>query len=78
MPSSLCHCYRFQTDFIVCGIAPFKDMLLLMAYVVDDIDEIAHVTSSDKNERKVYICHPFLLTLPFRYFPSEQQFKRII
>jgi len=29
-------------------------MLLLMAYVVDDIDEIAHVTtSSDKNERKV-------------------------
>lgn len=44
---------RFQTDFIVCGIAPFKDMLLLMAYVVDDIDEIAHVTSSERNERKV-------------------------
>lgn len=43
----------FQTDFIVCGIAPFKDMLLLMAYVVDDIDEIAHVTSSERNERKL-------------------------
>ncbi|KAG0200623.1 Vacuolar protein sorting-associated protein 41 [Mortierella sp. GBA30] len=43
----------FQTDFIVCGIAPFKDMLLLMAYVVDDIDEIAHITDADRSERKL-------------------------
>ncbi|KAF9186758.1 Vacuolar protein sorting-associated protein 41 [Haplosporangium sp. Z 767] len=43
----------FQTDFIVCGIAPFKDMLLLMAYVVDDIDEIAHMTDAERNERKL-------------------------
>ncbi|KAG0255570.1 Vacuolar protein sorting-associated protein 41 [Mortierella polycephala] len=43
----------FQTDFIVCGIAPFKDMLLLMAYVVDDIDEIAHMTDAERSERKL-------------------------
>ena len=47
--------YRFQTDFIVCGIAPFKDMLLLLAYVVDDIDEIANITGSERSERKVTI-----------------------
>ncbi|KAI8596985.1 hypothetical protein EDD21DRAFT_230782 [Dissophora ornata] len=43
----------FQTDFIVCGIAPFKDMLLLMAYAVDDIDEIAHISGSEMNARKL-------------------------
>ncbi|KAF9570876.1 Vacuolar protein sorting-associated protein 41 [Mortierella alpina] len=43
----------FQTDFIVCGIAPFKDMLLLMAYVVDDIDEIAHITDAEMNQPKL-------------------------
>ncbi|KAG0031903.1 Vacuolar protein sorting-associated protein 41 [Podila clonocystis] len=43
----------FQTDFIVCGIAPFKEMLLLMAYNVDNIDEIAHISGSETNERKM-------------------------
>ncbi|KAF9428093.1 Vacuolar protein sorting-associated protein 41 [Podila epigama] len=43
----------FQTDFIVCGIAPFKEMLLLMAYNVDDIEEIAHISGSERNERKM-------------------------
>jgi hypothetical protein len=48
-----CWFYRFQTDFIVCGIAPFKDMLLLLAYMVDDIDEIAHIGASEGSESKV-------------------------
>ncbi|KAG0246211.1 hypothetical protein B0O80DRAFT_409983 [Mortierella sp. GBAus27b] len=43
----------FQTDFIVCGIAPFNDMLLLLAYMVDNIEEIAHISGSEKNERKL-------------------------
>lgn len=30
----------FQTDYIVCGIAPFNDTLLLLAYIIDD-DETA-------------------------------------
>ncbi|KAF8929973.1 Vacuolar protein sorting-associated protein 41 [Haplosporangium bisporale] len=40
-------------DFIVCGIAPFGKMLLLMAYNVDNIDEIAHITGSETTERKM-------------------------
>lgn len=28
-------------------------MLLLMAYIVDDIDEIAHISGAERNERKV-------------------------
>ncbi|KAF9386684.1 Vacuolar protein sorting-associated protein 41, partial [Podila verticillata] len=43
----------FQTDFIVCGIAPFGKMLLLMAYNVDNIDEIAHISGSETTERKM-------------------------
>ncbi|CAH1766839.1 14882_t:CDS:10 [Entrophospora sp. SA101] len=39
----------FQTDFIVCGIAPFKDMIVLLAYITDDI-----TNNPDSNDTQQY------------------------
>ncbi|CAG8500991.1 4625_t:CDS:10 [Ambispora gerdemannii] len=41
----------FRTDFIVCGIAPFKDMMLLMAYITDDIIQNEETSNPEQQRR---------------------------
>ncbi|RUS21513.1 vacuolar protein sorting-associated protein 41 [Endogone sp. FLAS-F59071] len=43
----------FQTEFIVCGISPFNDMFVLLAYLVDDLDEKSTLEDSSEEKRKL-------------------------
>ncbi|RUP49413.1 hypothetical protein BC936DRAFT_142590 [Jimgerdemannia flammicorona] len=40
----------FQTEYIVCGICPFNDMYILLAYLVDELEE--EEDTNDPNEQK--------------------------
>ncbi|ORY04934.1 vacuolar protein sorting-associated protein 41 [Basidiobolus meristosporus CBS 931.73] len=44
---------RFRTDFIVAGIAPFADMLLLLTYVSDTIQQKEDDTDVEQHKRKI-------------------------
>ena len=44
---------RITTDFIVCGIAPFKDMMLLLAYTNADMHQHEETDDPEKQKRQV-------------------------
>ncbi|KAI9018076.1 hypothetical protein CLU79DRAFT_761600 [Phycomyces nitens] len=51
----------FQTDYIICGIAPFDDTLLLLAYILDDdIGSINADTQDPESQRKRLAARPEL------------------
>ncbi|KAG9300436.1 hypothetical protein G9A89_010061 [Geosiphon pyriformis] len=41
----------FRTDFIVCGIAPFQEMILIMAYLTDDIIQDEETDNPEQQKR---------------------------
>ncbi|KAG5460394.1 MAG: LOW QUALITY PROTEIN: hypothetical protein BJ554DRAFT_7565, partial [Olpidium bornovanus] len=49
----------FQTDYIISGVAPFRDMLLLLTYTVDRMIENEQTEDEEEQRRKV-ACRPEL------------------
>ena len=51
----------FQTDYIVSGIAPFNDTLLLLGYIIDDDEHALDADTQDPNlQRKKRAVRPEL------------------
>ncbi|KAI8371458.1 uncharacterized protein BYT42DRAFT_594997 [Radiomyces spectabilis] len=51
----------FQTDYIVCGIAPFNDTLLLLAYILeDDLASLDADSQNPEHQRKRLATRPEL------------------
>ena len=66
---------RITTDFIVSGIAPFKDMMLLLAYTNADMHQHEETDDPEKQKRQVimrnlywdYFDHCFYLFYVLTY-----------
>lgn len=51
---------RFRTEFIVCGIAPFNDMILVLAYLTDEIVQDMETDDPSQHRRPVCIIYHYI------------------
>lgn len=58
---------RFLTEFIVCGIAPFNDMILVLAYLTDEIVQDMETDDPSQHRRPVCIILSLHLLLLYEY-----------
>lgn len=45
--------HRFQTNYVVSGIAPFGEMMLILAYTMDQLIEEEATENLEQQRRKV-------------------------